>query len=165
MTGTWSGIFKVLPSAIRNGLFEPLPGSGGQPIYLAFSLELLGIWLIIAAVLVRRFIGPSQPASLPTFQPQPTFPGPPAAPFTAGQARSTPFIVSSLLFALSGLLFIGAIVPFAGSIVRYRSIFLPFLLAPALYFLHPLPLIRRIDNWLSRHLFSMPRSGNTPLSY
>ena len=150
MDGTWASIAKVLPSAIRNGLFEPLPGSGGQIIYLAFSFELITIWLIIAAALLLR----------PT-PPQPTAPR--LAPSRSGALNS--FLLFCAIFTLSGLIIIGATVPFAGTIVRYRSIFLPFLLAPALYRLHSIPLIGRLDNWLSLHLLRIPKPGESPHSY
>ena len=147
MDGTWTSILKTVPNAIRNGLFEPLPGSGGQIIYLAFSFELLAIWIIIAVALLLR---PAPPlAAIPQ----------PAAP------RHTPFTLFCMIFALSGLIIIGATVPFVGAIVRYRSFFLPFLLAPALYRLHSTPLIRRLDDWLSLHLYRIPKAGERPQSY
>jgi hypothetical protein len=136
MDGTWASIGKVLPAAIRNGCFEPLPGNGGQKIYLIFSLELLFIWGIIATALIRSFIQTRRPAALT----QPNL--------------SSPFILFCLTFSLSGLLLIGAIVPFAGAIVRYRSIFLPFLLAPALYGLRTTPFLGKIDTWLTRRLIN-----------
>jgi len=141
MNGTWASIAKVLPSAIRNGLFEPLPGSGGQIIYLAFSFELITIWLIIIVALPLKLA------------PSPSVPQP------------LPFTLFCLIFALSGLIIIGATVPFAGTIVRYRSLFLPFLLAPALSRLHTIPLIGHLDNWLSLHLFRIPKPGESPPSY
>ena len=150
MDGTWTSIAKVLPYAILNGLFEPLPGSGGQTIYLAFSFELLAIWLIVVTALVRPIICSRQAASPPSALP----PG-----------ASRPFILCCLVFALSGQILIGAIIPFAGAIVRYRSIFLPFLLAPALYSLHSTPLIRRLDSWLSRRLLDLPKTGENTPSY
>jgi hypothetical protein len=42
------------------------------------------------------------------------------------------FIVFGLFFALTMFLFIGYIMPNMGSIIRYRSIYLPFLLAPVI---------------------------------
>jgi hypothetical protein len=42
----------------------------------------------------------------------------------------TPFLIFCILFAFSGLLTIGYTVNFLGAIVRYRSIFLPFLIIP-----------------------------------
>ena len=134
MDGTWASIAKVLPSAIRNGLFEPLPGSGGQIIYIVFSIELMIIWLIIIAALLA---------------PQ----------------RPIPFTLFCIIFTLSGLLIIGATVPFAGTIVRYRSLFLPFLLAPTLYRLHSTSPIRRLDDWLSLHLLRIPKPGESLHSY
>ncbi|HMH20438.1 MAG TPA: hypothetical protein VK563_01620, partial [Puia sp.] len=44
---TLLSFWHVLPTAILNGFFQPLPGAGGQLLYLAFSVELLLIWLII----------------------------------------------------------------------------------------------------------------------
>jgi hypothetical protein len=150
MDGTWTSIIKTIPYAIRNGFFEPLPGSGGQIIYLAFSFELLAIWIIIAAALLRR---PSPPqTALP--RPVPPRPGSPNS-----------FTLFCIIFSFSGLLIIGATVPFVGAIVRYRSIFLPFLVAPALCGLHAKPLIRRLDDWLSLHLLRIPKPGEIPHSY
>jgi hypothetical protein len=54
LTNSWSSLLQALPAALRNGFFEPLPGSGGQRIYQLFSLELLCIWAIAAAALVKR---------------------------------------------------------------------------------------------------------------
>ncbi|HMI63892.1 MAG TPA: hypothetical protein VK518_23410, partial [Puia sp.] len=166
MNGTWTSIIKTIPYAIRNGFFEPLPGSGGQIIYLAFSFELLAIWIIIiAAALLWRPSPPQtalpqpttpQPAPLQTAMPQPALPRP-------GSTNS--FTLFCIIFSLSGLLIIGATVPFVGAIVRYRSIFLPFLVAPALCRLHSNPLIRRLDDWLSLHLLRIPKPGESPHSY
>ena len=60
-----------------------------------------------------------------------------------------PFAVFCLVFALTGMLIIGMVIPFAGSIVRYRSIYLPFLLAPFLHALYGFSLFSRFDDWLS----------------
>jgi hypothetical protein len=54
LDGTWTSLLQAIPAALRNGLFEPLPGSGGQHIYQLFSLELLCIWTIAAAALIKR---------------------------------------------------------------------------------------------------------------
>ena len=61
----------------------------------------------------------------------------------------SPFSVGFGVFALLGMLLIGLIVPFVGAIVRYRSIFLPFLLAPFLHYLCSTPLLRRFDQWIT----------------
>jgi len=134
LTGTWTSLFQVLPAAIRNGAFEPLPGSGGQPIYLAFSLELLGIWAISLFSILRTIRNNRKPTVL------------------TKEPILTPFGLFSLLLALTGMLIIGITVPFAGAIVRYRSIYLLFLLAPFLHSLRTLPFIQVINEWMSRYL-------------
>ena len=50
------------------------------------------------------------------------------------------------------MLLIGAIVPFAGAIVRYRSLYLPFLLAPCLHSLVHWPPLRRLNQRLAAWL-------------
>jgi hypothetical protein len=131
MDGTWTSIFRVLPAAFRNGLFEPLPGSGGKPLYLAFAIELVAIWFFFIMSLLWRRKHPS---------------------------AAQPFLAFCIFFSFSGLLVIGAMVPFAGAIVRYRSFFLPFLLAPALWWLKTFPIILRLNNWLENHLL-IPRNS------
>jgi hypothetical protein len=134
LDGTLTSVWRTFPSAIRNGLFEPLPGSGGQPLYLAFSIELIFIWGIVILAAVRSF----RPSPLDR---NPTSP-----------ARNLAFATACLLFALAGMLTIGFFVPFAGTIIRYRSIYLPFLLAPALHNLRHLPVIQSLNRWLSHRL-------------
>lgn len=134
LDGSWGSLLRVLPAAIRNGGFEPLPGSGGQPIYWAFSLELLGIWIIVLFGILRTIRNNKNPTVL------------------TREPILTPFGLFSLLFALTGMLIVGIAVPFAGAIVRYRSIYLLFLLAPFLHSLRTLPLIQVVNEWLSRRL-------------
>jgi len=50
------------------------------------------------------------------------------------------------------MLSIGFFVPFAGTIVRYRSIYLPFLLAPFLHYLRSFPLFQTLNRWLANRL-------------
>lgn len=127
LDGTWAKFIHTLPTAARNGLFEPLPGAGGRSIYIIFSLELVAIWCIILGAVILRLIRSRTRSS--------------------GQA----FTLFCLVFLLVGLLEIGYIVPFAGTIVRYRSTYLPFLLAP---FLHQLsPLLSSVNTILSKALF------------
>jgi hypothetical protein len=124
LDGTLTSVWRAFPTALRNGFFEPLPGSGGQPVYLAFSIELVLIWLIVLFAAGRSLA--AKPAT-PTSAPRPGF------------------SAACLLFALAGMLTIGFFVPFVGTIVRYRSIYLPFLVAPALHALRHLPVIRRLN--------------------
>jgi hypothetical protein len=48
------------------------------------------------------------------------------------QNATDPFIIFGVFFALTMFLFIGYIMPNLGSIIRYRSIYLPFLLTPVI---------------------------------
>jgi hypothetical protein len=127
--GTLTSVWRAFPAAVRNGFFEPLPGSGGQPFYLAFSIELIFVWLIVILATIRSLRHSTAPA-----------PANPAFP------------TACLLFALGGMLTIGFFVPFAGTLIRYRSIYLPFLLAPALHTLRGHPTIQRLNHWLNNRL-------------
>jgi hypothetical protein len=138
---TVSSLWRAIPAAALNGFFEPLPGSGGQPIYLAFSIELIFIWVIVLFALIRSAMtSKSNCGEFAAIKPDNHSFSPQAFP------------AACLLFALAGMLTIGFIVPFAGTIVRYRSIYLPFLLAPAVYSLRDRPLVRRLNSWLNNKL-------------
>jgi hypothetical protein len=139
MDGTWSGLLHVLPSAIRNGLFEPLPGSGGQLIYLVFSLELMLIWTVVVV------------GSITAIR---------SRPFKAFPIASNAFPIFCVIFSLTGMLLIGTLVPFAGAIIRYRSIYLPFLLAPFLHSIHRFTPVQRLNARLTR-ILPEPESGLT----
>ena len=131
LEASWSSFVRILPWALRNGLFEPLPGSGGKGMYLAFAIELIFVWGIVLAALARKLSGQTRSGD---------------SPFS--------FTLFCLFYSLSGMLLVGLIVPFAGAIVRYRSIYLPFLLAP---FLHSLRLsgpIKKINIKLVKHIFT-----------
>ena len=134
LDSSWKSLIRILPTAIRNGFLEPLPGSGGRLIYTLFSLELLLIWGIVIAALIHSF----------------------AARRNRGRLTKdpvlTPFGVFCLFFACTGMLLIGIMIPFAGTIVRYRSIYLPFLLCPFLHSLRTLPLFQTVNHRLSRYL-------------
>jgi hypothetical protein len=125
LDGTIGNFLLALPTALLNGWLEPLPGVGGQTIYGAFSLELLLIWAVVIFAGIRLLSGIRRPAAGTAF----------------------------FLFALLGMLLVGLIVPFVGAIVRYRSIYLPFLLAPALFYLRDWAPFRRANDYLNRLLF------------
>ncbi len=115
---------SIFPVALLNGFLQPLPGAGGKLIYTAFSAELLFTWAIVLYscwLLIRK-------------------------------KTSTPrnFDIACLLFALPGLIMIGYTIPFAGAIIRYRSIYLPFLLAPFLNILcsYPVKITQWVNDWL-----------------
>lgn len=54
--------------------------------------------------------------------------------FRARGKRVEPFVYFSVFFSLSMFLMIGYTIPIIGAIVRYRSIYLPFLIIPMLYY-------------------------------
>ncbi|HZE83381.1 MAG TPA: hypothetical protein VE035_03685, partial [Puia sp.] len=62
--------------------------------------------------------------------------------------------LSCILLTFTAMLMIGYTVPFVGAIVRYRSIYLPFLLAPFLYALRHHPLVSRLNHRLTRLLMT-----------
>jgi hypothetical protein len=126
---TLTSVWRAFPAAIRNGFFEPLPGSGGQPIYLAFSIELIFVWVVVTFAAIRSL-----------------------RPSAFARKADSHFPAACLLFALTGMLTIGFFVPFAGTLVRYRSIYLPFLLAPTLHTLRHLPVIQPLNQWLNNRL-------------
>lgn len=148
LEATWGSYLKVFPIAILNGFFQPLPGSGGQTIYLVFSAEGIVLWGILGFALFKTMM----PGSYPTGSYSSNLPD----KTIAATASGTPFLVIGItffLFALLNLVLIGYTIPFAGAIVRYRSIFLPFLLAPALYMLRNYRILRNLNGRLFRTLY------------
>lgn len=121
LDGTFGNFLHTLPTALLNGWFEPLPGTGGQTVYLVFSIELLLIWAIV---------------------------------ILAAGCRSafSSFSTGCIVFALLGMALMGLVVPFVGAIVRYRSIYLPFMLTPFLYHLCTRTRLRRFDQWTAHKL-------------
>ena len=120
-------LLPLLPAALINGLFQPFPGAGGKSIYLAFSAELIIYWsLILFAgwLMVRRKMPPL-----------------------------SNFDLACLLFAVSGMIIIGGMVPFAGAIIRYRSIYLPFLLVPFVNVLCSRQVaFENVNKWINREI-------------
>ncbi len=43
---TWSDAFLFFPTALKNGLFEPLFWNAEKPMQLFISIELIAIWLL-----------------------------------------------------------------------------------------------------------------------
>lgn len=124
---TFNSFLQTSPYAVLNGFLQPLPGAGGQIIYNAFFLEMAAIWIIVVMACGHYLVRlPRQPMS--------------------------PFTIFCLVFALTGLLMIGYTIPFAGSIIRYRSLFLPFLLAPFLHGLRHQTVFKKAGQWLQDHL-------------
>ncbi len=172
---TVNSFLHILPTALFNGFLQPLPGSGGQSIYLVFSIELILIWLVVLWGLISLLRpGPLRPGDVPIQSParrlregsQPSPPRPPvpnprpahlktlATQPAPGSPRPTGFLLCCLLFAASGLLLIGYIIPFAGAIIRYRSLYLPFLLLPFVHILHRSPFFAGLNDRLNRLLLN-----------
>lgn len=140
---SWRSFFQTLPWAIRNGLFEPLPGSGGKTVYLVFSIELLSVWIIVLAAIVGKLSGRFG------------INGPDSIVRTDLSSRAgSSFVAYCLVYALCGMLLVGMLVPFAGAIVRYRSIYLPFLLAPFLHYLYATGPIKKMNIKLNKYIYS-----------
>jgi hypothetical protein len=146
---SWTSFARVLPTAALNGLFQPLPGSGGQRIYAVFSVELILIWLIIGYALLRLVLRkkPAPDKSVPIH----------ADSIHPRLLHLDAFAISCLIFSLLGMLLIGYIIPFVGSIIRYRSIYLPFLLAPFLHTLRSQRIASILNNWLKKHIVEAPK--------
>jgi hypothetical protein len=123
-------LLHVLPAAIINGFFQPFPGAGGKAIYIVFSAELIGYWLLILVggwLLIRK-----------------------------RSIKLNNFDLACLLFAVPGMIMIGFIVPFAGAIIRYRSIYLPFLVVPFVNIIssYPAGVAKFANKWLENHLMA-----------
>jgi len=94
------------PQALQHSFLRPYPGEQPLQSLLPFSIELL-LYLVLLLLLIF---------------------------FRRKNARvaGNGFLLYVLFFTLTVFLFIGYIVPNLGSLVRYRSLFLPFLITPAL---------------------------------
>lgn len=152
LDGSLGSLLHALPTGLFNGWLQPLPGIGGQKIYLVFSIELLTIWTIVVFAAIRHFAVPPAPPRSGASPPWPTAsalsPTSPAPRLTL----ETHFSMACILFALASMLLVGLIVPFVGAIVRYRSIYLPFLLAPFLHLLSSHRPVRYVNQWLINHV-------------
>ncbi|MBS1496935.1 MAG: hypothetical protein JSU03_02630 [Bacteroidetes bacterium] len=101
---TIKSFMVAAPKAFAHVFTEPHPFEFSATILNIFSIEVLGYWGLF--ILMLFYFHPSK--------------------------QNDPFIFFSIVFALTMMLFIGYIVPNAGSIIRYRSIYLPFLITPVL---------------------------------
>lgn len=124
LENSWKSLLSLFPYALVNGLFMPLPGTGGQAIYSLFGIELLLMWALIAYAL---YYGASKKAW-----------------------HWTGFEACCLFFVISGCILTGYMIPFAGAIIRYRSIFYPFLLIPFLGILQYHPAVVKLNKWIGK---------------
>ena len=93
------------PQALNHSLLRPYFWEPSTKFLFPLAIELFAYQLLFVFMLIKHENGISRPNA---------------------------FIVMGLFLAISLLLFTGYIVPNTGSIVRYRSIYLPFLLTPIL---------------------------------
>ncbi|HQW93637.1 MAG TPA: hypothetical protein PKY28_11085 [Ferruginibacter sp.] len=94
------------PQALQHSFLRPYPGEQPMRSLLPFSIELLLYHILLLLLIFFRRKD-------------------------AVVARNS-FLVYVLFFTLTVFLFIGYIVPNLGSLVRYRSLFLPFIITPIL---------------------------------
>jgi hypothetical protein len=139
LDGTWTSLLKAIPAALKNGLFEPLPGSPGQRIYQVFALELIGIWALAAAAFAAAALVKRSTVKRNLIERS-----------LIERNLPTPFAFACIVFAFLGMFQIGLIIPFTGAIIRYRSIYLPFLVAPCFYALKNWQPFRTFNTWFSR---------------
>ncbi len=136
---TPGSFWQLLPTALLNGFLQPLPGMGGQALYLIFSIELLLIWSILIFAVVS-LLHPGSASLVPS-------PGSALNPVPVSYAFR--FARCCLVFSFIGMLLVGYIIPFAGAIVRFRSLYLPFLLAPFIHILSRQPFFQRLNHRLT----------------
>ncbi|MEO8772002.1 MAG: hypothetical protein ABI402_18030 [Ferruginibacter sp.] len=96
---------KNIPQAIEHGFLRPYLWDTKGNFIFPFALELLFYELLFLFVLFKNRFKPT---------------------------LLNPFIIFSIFFAVSMLILTGLIIPNTGSIVRYKSIYLPFLITPLL---------------------------------
>ena len=95
-----------LPAALRHSFLSPYPTEFNNVYMILFSLEMMTYWVLF---LMMIFL-PDKTQSISV----------------------NTFIVFGIAFAFLILLFTGYITPAAGALIRYRSIYLPFLITPIL---------------------------------
>ena len=95
-----------LPAALRHSFLSPYPTEFNNVYMILFSLEMMTYWVLFLMMIFLP--DKTQSISINTF------------------------IVFGIAFAFLILLFTGYITPTAGALIRYRSIYLPFLITPIL---------------------------------
>lgn len=99
----FAGFISALPTAVDIGFLRPHINEKGLSSKLA-SVEIIFFWLLFFFAMIR--------SRRPFAQP--------------------PVILVCWLFAFTALFIIGYTVNFSGAVVRYRSLLMPFILAPAI---------------------------------
>lgn len=106
LDSSWKSMLAYVPEALANTLLRPFPWEvAGKLIYLPSALEIILLEIVFLYWLVKKGWRFSIPA---------------------------PFQLL-LAFALLNFIVIGLTIPFLGAIVRYRSIYLPFVIVPLVF--------------------------------
>lgn len=100
---TFASFSKNIPPALNHAFLRPYPWETDDIFHLAGAIELYLILILCLVQLIRK-----------------------------KSIRLSPFEAGLIGFSLLGLILIGYIVPNYGSILRYRSVYLPFLITPLL---------------------------------
>lgn len=115
---TTTSFLQNTPTALSNVFFKPLLGT--KPLTLIpFEMELLSYYVLIAI-----FLFGTTKVSVPL---------------------PKPFLLAIIGFIFLSFLLIGHIIPNLGAIIRYRSIYLPFIITPILGYL-TLPNVIKLKN-------------------
>jgi hypothetical protein len=95
---------NLFPQAANHALLRPYVTEAKKITYIPAAIEVVLAWALVLLVLL----------------------------FPIRQKNSEPLITALLFLSISLLLLVGYTVPFLAAIVRYRSIYLPFLIVPIL---------------------------------
>lgn len=118
--GNFRGMLMFLPKAIGFGCFWPLPGMYIHPLALAAGVEnavVLLIWWGAVYALLRR----------------------------KSEDYSLPFILGCFAYFAATAILVGFTIPYLSPLMRYKSIALPFIIAPSLAVLqHRLILLQQM---------------------
>jgi hypothetical protein len=96
---------NYFPAASRHAFVSPYPFEFGNSSINFFSLEVIGYFILLGCFFIYR---------------------------KKSLKSSNSFVIFTITFAIAMFLIIGFTITNAGSIVRYRSIYLPFLITPLL---------------------------------
>jgi hypothetical protein len=102
---TIKSFINYFPSASRHAFVSPYPFEFGNSSINFFSLEIIGYFILIGCFFLYR---------------------------KKSLKSSNSFVIFTIAFAIAMFLIIGFTITNAGSVVRYRSIYLPFLITPLL---------------------------------
>ncbi len=106
LTVSFKSFISAAPNALRHSFLSPYPGEFKNVFCNIFSAEMILYWVLFFAMLISFC--------------------------KENSINSNKFIIFLVLFSCIILLFAGYITPNAGTLIRYRSIYLPFIITPLL---------------------------------